>query len=105
MPIHSIFGTFACAFLSPWNHYWKLEMKTCSRTWLVCLLLLGCSLFSGCAMCCGTYDEAYAGSGGTWQRSDLFHGRVGSLFSDPNARNSGGEYIEDLGEMQLEEIN
>ena len=44
-------------------------------------------------MCCGTYDEAYGGHGGKWQRSDLFHGRVGSPFSDPNVSGVSEEYI------------
>ena len=35
----------------------------------------------GCAMCCGTDDYNYGAYGGRWQRHDLAHGRVGSLFA------------------------
>ncbi len=38
-------------------------------------------LFSGCAICCGTYDYAYPSYGGKWDRGDRFHGRVGSNLS------------------------
>jgi hypothetical protein len=33
-------------------------------------------------MCCAPFDDAYPGYGGKWQRTDRFHGRVGSSF-DP----------------------
>jgi len=35
-------------------------------------------------MCCGPYDYHYPTFGGKHQRTDPTHGRVGSLFSDPN---------------------
>lgn len=62
---------------------------------VICLILLGaaCFLQTGCAMCCGTYDYAYGGHGGIWQRSDLEHGRVGSPFSDPNVGFGNEEVI------------
>ena len=59
-----------------------------SRLLLATLLIcLSAILQTGCAMCCGTYDYAYAGHGGKYQRSDLVHGRIGSPFSDPNLAN------------------
>lgn len=80
---------------------------TC-RFLFVALLLTATSIFqAGCAMCCGTYDEAYAGHGGKFQRSDLFNGRVGSPFSDPNATYYDGhpiETIESIDDSQLEVI-
>lgn len=42
-------------------------------------------LSNGCSMCCGVYDYDYPTYGGLVQRSDASHGRVGSVFSDPNA--------------------
>lgn len=49
------------------------------------ILLSGLLLGSGCSMCCGVYDYDYPTYGGLIQRSDRSHGRVGSIFSDPNA--------------------
>ena len=46
------------------------------------LLLLVSPLVSGCAMCCGVDDYNYSAYGGTWQRGDMSHGRVGSVFAD-----------------------
>ena len=50
-------------------------------------LLLGTSLLlgSGCSMCCGVSDYDYPTYGGLVQRQDSSYGRVGSIFSDPNA--------------------
>ena len=38
----------------------------------------------GCSICCGPDDYNYGTYGGIHQRSDMQHGRVGSVFSDPN---------------------
>ena len=40
-------------------------------------------LYTGCSMCCGPFDYHYPVFGGTVQRSDPVHGRVGSVYSDP----------------------
>lgn len=40
---------------------------------------------SGCSMCCGVYDYDYPTYGGLVPRADRSYGRVGSVFSDPNA--------------------
>lgn len=78
--------------------------RTSNRLLLASLFLAAFSLLqTGCAMCCGTYDYAYAGHGGKWQRSDLFHGRIGSPFSDPNARVAEGQ-LETLDDSDLEVI-
>ena len=46
------------------------------------LVLLGfVSSTMGCAMCSNPYDCFYGAYGGTWQREDMTHGRVGSAFS------------------------
>ena len=39
----------------------------------------------GCSMCCGPYDFDYPTYGGKHERVDRAYGRVGSIFSDPNA--------------------
>jgi hypothetical protein len=40
-------------------------------------------------MCCGPYDFDYPVAGGIHQRANPAYGRVGSIFSDPNAIVSG----------------
>lgn len=37
---------------------------------------------SGCSVCCTPFDDAYPAYGGKWERTNRFHGRVGSAF-DP----------------------
>lgn len=49
------------------------------------LLAAGLLLGSGCSMCCGVSDYDYPTYGGLVQRQDSSYGRVGSIFSDPNA--------------------
>lgn len=53
-------------------------------TRLVIALTLAAGLCSatGCAMCCRTYDDAYAAHGGCRPRGDMYHGRVGSASYD-----------------------
>jgi hypothetical protein len=48
-------------------------------SWSGCLMLL---VSSGCAMCANPYDDSYAAYGGRRERTDMVHGRVGSVF-DP----------------------
>ena len=40
---------------------------------------------TGCSMCCGPYDYDYPAFGGLNPRVDQRNGRLGSVFSDPNA--------------------
>ena len=49
--------------------------------------LLGC--LAGCSICCSPYDEYYPAIGGKMERVNPTQGRVGSVFSDPNAVYSG----------------
>ena len=51
-------------------------------TRLLSLLLLAslAAMSSGCAMCNDCLDEEYGFFGGSWQRGDMAHGRVGSAF-------------------------
>ena len=60
------------------------------KRWIVPLALVT-AMFStfGCSMCCGPYDYDYPSFGGTQQRVDARYGRVGSIFSDPNAKLDG----------------
>jgi hypothetical protein len=81
---------------------------------LACLSLLA----SGCAMCCGTFDDAYPTYGNNWERADRFHGRVGSnlsgagvIYADQNGVISsddsvapGGEVIQPEGEVMRGEV-
>ena len=46
-------------------------------------LLLAAASCGGCAMCNNSWDEAYNAYGGAVERQDQFHGRVGSILSDP----------------------
>lgn len=46
-------------------------------------------LSSGCAMCCGLYDNDYLATSELLERTDPSHGRVGSVFSDPNVGMTG----------------
>lgn len=36
---------------------------------------------AGCSTCCTPFDAAYPTYGGKWERTDRFHGRVGSAFA------------------------
>ncbi len=48
------------------------------------LLCLGLAISAtGCAMCHTEFDDAYSAYGGIRDRQDRFHGRVGSILSDP----------------------
>jgi hypothetical protein len=48
---------------------------------LFCLCVV--AVLSGCAMCNNCWDDAYNTYGGALDRQDRFHGRVGSVLSDP----------------------
>lgn len=56
------------------------------KRWIVFLTIVTATLSTfGCSMCCGPYDYDYSNFGGKHQRVDPRYGRVGSIFSDPNA--------------------
>jgi hypothetical protein len=46
-------------------------------------------LSSGCAMCCGLYDNDYLATSDLLERTNPSSGRVGSVFSDPNVGMAG----------------
>ena len=52
---------------------------------IACLAVIVCCGLTGCSMCGGPYDYHYPTFGGKHQRTNPTHGRLGSLFSDPNA--------------------
>jgi hypothetical protein len=56
-----------------------------TRIHQLCLAIGGLILSSGCAMCCGLYDNDYLATSELLQRTDPSHSRVGSVFSDPQA--------------------
>lgn len=64
--------------------------------WLLGLLLIVAS--SGCSVCATPYDYAYPAYGGKWERTDRFHGRVGSAFDPAGAMVTSvdGEPVETL---------
>jgi hypothetical protein len=64
--------------------------------WLLGLLLMVAS--TGCSVCCTPYDYAYPAYGGKWERTDRFHGRVGSAFDPAGSMTTttDGEPIETL---------
>ena len=54
-------------------------------------VLLGCQIavLSGCTMCASGNLCDYSAEGGKWQRANPSCGRVGSIFSDPEAYSVG----------------
>jgi len=57
---------------------------------LLLSLLSFAGLSTGCAICSSCHDEDYGYYGGTWQRHNPSHGRVGSAFDD-----AGGSIVSD----------
>ena len=56
------------------------------KTWIIFIAVVTAAVSTtGCSMCCGPYDFDYPNFGGKHQRVDPAYGRVGSIFSDPNA--------------------
>lgn len=51
---------------------------------------------AGCSICATPFDYAYPAYGGKWERTDRFHGRVGSAFHP--AGPMPGEVIEGTAE-------
>ena len=60
------------------------------KRWIAIITIMSASLSTiGCSMCCGPFDFDYPNYGGKHQRVDPRYGRVGSIFSDPNAGFAG----------------
>ena len=61
------------------------------KRWIAYIAILTLTLGTtfGCSMCCGPYDYDYPTVGGKHQRVNPSYGRVGSIFSDPNAEAFG----------------
>lgn len=56
------------------------------KRWIVFITVTLTALGSlGCSMCCGPNDYDYPNYGGKHERVDPRYGRLGSIFSDPNA--------------------
>ncbi|MFK7767892.1 MAG: hypothetical protein AB8B55_11775 [Mariniblastus sp.] len=56
------------------------------KNWITLIFLTVATVgLAGCSMCCGPYDYDYPAFGGVNPRVDQRHGRLGSVFSDPNA--------------------
>lgn len=64
----------------------KMKIEIYRVGWLACCLLLS----SGCAMCCGVYDQDYLATSDLMSRVHPSEGRVGSVFSDPQAGMTSG---------------
>lgn len=58
----------------------------------LCLGIIVVAAASGCSICCTPFDDAYPAYGGKWERTNRFHGRVGSAF-DPAG--GPGMFLED----------
>jgi hypothetical protein len=57
-------------------------MNQSRLSFLAAALLLVFSA-SGCSLCCSPYADDYVAFGSRTPRMDMKHGRVGSIFSDP----------------------
>ncbi len=60
------------------------------KRWILIIAITTTALSTfGCSMCCGPYDYDYPNFGGKHERVNPAYGRVGSVFSDPNAGFNG----------------
>jgi len=48
-------------------------------------IMMGVVFSSGCSLCCSPYTDDYLTHGSRTPRSDMKHGRVGSILSEPAA--------------------
>lgn len=71
--------------------------------WVRCAAVSFCC--TGCSICPSPYDDDYGTYGTKTPRTDMRHGRVGSLFSDPAyVGHSGSESIEHLPYFMQEDL-
>ena len=60
------------------------------KRWILSIIVITVTFSTfGCRMCCGPYDYDYPNFSENYQRVDPTYGRVGSIFSDPNASFTG----------------
>ncbi|QDS88156.1 hypothetical protein EC9_23430 [Rosistilla ulvae] len=59
------------------------------RGLLACTALVGLTLLGGCRICGSDDDCAYPAYGGSWERTNRNHGRVGSVFAPAGAKVAG----------------
>lgn len=59
----------------------------------------------GCSICCTPYDYAYPAYGGKWERTDRFHGRVGSAFepAGPIPASDANDIVQPTQEVPMSE--
>ncbi|QDV12268.1 hypothetical protein CA51_21500 [Rosistilla oblonga] len=61
------------------------------RGLVICTALIGLTLLGGCRICGSEDDCAYPAFGGSWERTNRNHGRVGSVFAPAGHKVAGGE--------------
>lgn len=59
------------------------------RGLLTCTALIGLTLLGGCRICGSDDDCGYPTFGGSWERTNRNHGRVGSIFAPAGAKVTG----------------
>ncbi|QDV68480.1 hypothetical protein Poly24_21890 [Rosistilla carotiformis] len=59
------------------------------RGLVTCTALIGLTLLGGCRICGSDDDCAYPSYGGSWERTNRNHGRVGSIFAPAGAKVAG----------------
>ncbi|MEZ6087270.1 MAG: hypothetical protein R3C05_04425 [Pirellulaceae bacterium] len=59
------------------------------RGWVGCTILAAIVTTGGCRVCESGDDCAYPAYGGSWQRTNRNHGRVGSIFAPAGAKVPG----------------
>lgn len=69
--------------------YLGQPMKHSIVTLMGLIVIVGAVSAVGCSLCCAPNDYDYPTYGGKHQRVNPAYGRVGSVFSDPNASISG----------------
>lgn len=68
----------------------------------LCYGLLPLLAISGCTLCASPYDYDYGGFVSKTPRTDMRHGRVGSIFSDPGHSES---VVAETGEPETIEVD
>jgi hypothetical protein len=61
----------------------SMNVMRAKRFWALGALLAISLTTTGCSICCNPYVDDYVTFGSRTPRTDMKHGRVGSIFSDP----------------------